>query len=193
MVSTLGLARAYLFILSFRCSVPVQACSHLRLAVYRKKFLIMTPEITLKSLWTWWNQKFIWDIFKSRVALCAHEGGWESGSRQEGVDLKSPFVCVCVFASVCVFMCLWTCICSCIAKEVGLHACKLHRSKSQVSQTIPCEHLIRLNFVGFWWMQGTVSKVLPITQCLLFSLTSFSENKLRSCGTSWFWAIVLKQ
>lgn len=71
---------------------------------------------TLKSLWTVQNQKFIWDIFKSGVAVSAHRGEREAGSCSEGLIWQvRSCVCVCVHASmyvvnmhVFVFVCVLT-------------------------------------------------------------------------------------
>lgn len=100
---------AYLFNFIFRCSVPVQAGSWLQIAVYRKSlktFFNWTPGITLKSLWSAWNQKFIWDIFKSGEASAAHRGAERS-------DLM-------VFACSCNHVCVIMLSCMCLPASMNV-------------------------------------------------------------------------
>lgn len=162
-----------------------------------------TPGITLKSLWTAWNQKFIWDIFKSGVAFSAHRGEWEAGSCSGGLIwcarlrvcvwvhvCEDVFVCPCkhvclyVFMYACVCLCLWTCVYSCTTNCCLLICIELRCISSckfcnEPGFPKPCNanttSLVRLDCVGHY-----VSYVRSLTHTPPDSLRA-SWTNLEAC------------
>lgn len=119
---------AYLFNLPL--DVLSLSCSQLQLAVYckgLKTFLIGTPGIRLKSLWTVWNQKFIWDVFKSSHLSSQ---GRVRGRRLFGggglIWLVHLWVYVRMF--LCVYACM-LCLLLCMCLSLSVNTCFLMHHK----------------------------------------------------------------
>lgn len=118
---------AYLFNLPL--DVLSLSCSQLQLAVYckgLKTFLIGTPGIRLKSLWTVWNQKFIWDVFKS--SHLSSEGRVRGRRLFGGGLIWLVHLCVYVRMFLCVYACM-LCLVLCMCLSLSVNTCFLMHHK----------------------------------------------------------------
>lgn len=144
------------------CPCHAVNCSSLCTAKVWRHFLIGTPGIRLKSLWTVWNQKFIWDIFKSSHLSSQ---GRVRGRQLLKYDLTGPFVCMwgcfCVSMHVCT-VCVLLCMClslsvnMCFLMHHKVFSINMHWVDFLLSTleraTFPKAHY-SFFFLGFQWTQ----------------------------------------